>query len=263
MASYTAGTTYDGYTLRLDVSESNVSTANNTSVVNWTLYIVNGGRRFDISSFKFNVQINGTWVADYSGHCATTDVSASGGVHYLSSGSITVWHESDGSKTVYCYASCNGRSNGHGPGSGELGGNFTLTTIARAPSYTSKNATNITEHSVRLTGSVDTKGLGITGGGWDISTNGGSSWTYYAGGPTDKTITGLNSGTQYWYRGYVTTAGGGANSGWGTFTTKDCVIRKNINGTWKICVPYKKINGTWKKCIPYIKVNGTWKEGIN
>lgn len=172
---------------------------------------------------------------------------------------ITVYHNNDGSfpsTYVGIYADSYHMS-------GSAGGYLSAPKIARAPSYTSKNATNITEHSVRLTGSVDTKGLGITDGGWDISTNGGSSWTYYAGGPTDKTITGLNSGTQYWYRGYVTTAGGSANSGWGSFTTKDCVVRNKINGTWKTCVPFLNINGTWKKVIPYIKVNGTWKEGIN
>lgn len=186
------------------------------------------------------------------------------GYTYFGEKSVTVYHNNDGTFPgssqgigITCY---------HFPNGGEAWGDLSslnVPTIPRQPSYTSKNATNITEHSVRLTGSVDTKGLGITDGGWDISTNGGSSWTYYAGGPTDKTITGLNSGTQYWYRGYVTTAGGGANSGWGSFTTKDCVVRKNINGTWKSCVPFLNVNGTWKKAIPYIKVNGIWKEGIN
>lgn len=138
-----------------------------------------------------------------------------------------------------------------------------LPAIPRAPSYTSKNASNITEHSVRLTAVIDTKTLSITGGGWDLSTDGGSTWTYYSGDVTDKTITGLNPGTKYWYRGYVETSGGHTNSSWSNFTTKDCVFKEKISGTWKSCVPYIKVNGTWKKAIPYIKVNGSWKEGIN
>ena len=101
----------------------------------------------------------------------------------------------------------------------DITGNIYPNSIARAPSYNSINASSITETSVRLTSSVDGKGLSITDGGWDVSTNGGSSWTYYSGGVTDKTITGLSPNTTYWYRGYAVTAGGGTNSGWSSFTT--------------------------------------------
>lgn len=89
----------------------------------------------------------------------------------------------------------------------------------QAPTYNSISHSSITRTSVYLSASVNTYGAGITGGGWDVSTDGGATWTYYGGGPTGATISGLTPNKQYWYRGYVTTSGGGANSGWGTFTT--------------------------------------------
>lgn len=136
MASYTATTTYDNYTLRIDVSESNVNVSANTSNVDWKLYIVNGGRRFDINNFSYSLSINGTQVANFSGRCNTTDVGIND-PHFLASGSITVGHNNDGSKTVYCYAECNGRSqNGHGPGWGAVDGNFVLTNITRQANVT-------------------------------------------------------------------------------------------------------------------------------
>lgn len=89
----------------------------------------------------------------------------------------------------------------------------------QAPTFNSTSHSSITRTSVYLSASVNTYGAGITGGGWDVSTDGGATWTYYSGGPTGATISGLTPNRQYWYRGYVITSGGSANSGWGTFTT--------------------------------------------
>lgn len=87
------------------------------------------------------------------------------------------------------------------------------------PSYNSINASSIGRNSVYLSASINTNGGALTDGGWDVSTNGGSSWTYYGGGPTGNTISGLTPNTTYWYRGYAVNSAGGANSGWSSFTT--------------------------------------------
>lgn len=87
------------------------------------------------------------------------------------------------------------------------------------PSYNSISASSITQTSVYLSASINENGGSLTDGGWDVSTNGGASWSYYGGGPTGKTITGLSSNTTYWYRGYAANAAGGVNSGWQSFTT--------------------------------------------
>ena len=92
--------------------------------------------------------------------------------------------------------------------------------------YQSPSPGNVYSKSVSRTSAVlyasgyDLKGASLTGGGWDVSTNGGSSWTYYSGSPLgDKTISSLTPNTTYHFRNYVTTAGGGANSSWNSFTT--------------------------------------------
>lgn len=88
-----------------------------------------------------------------------------------------------------------------------------------APTYNSISASNITSSSVRLTASINENGGSLTDGGWDVSSDGGATWTYYSGGITDKTITGLSRYTTYHFRGYAVNAGGGVNSGWSSFTT--------------------------------------------
>lgn len=87
------------------------------------------------------------------------------------------------------------------------------------PSYNSISASSIGRTSVYLSASINTNGGALTDGGWDVSTNGGSTWTYYSGGPTGATISGLSANTAYWYRGYAVNSAGGANSGWSSFTT--------------------------------------------
>lgn len=131
---------------------------------------------------------------------------------------FTVYHNNDGTKYIQFYASIN---TGTSAGTLTPSGDATLATIPRSPVYNSISASNITETSVRLTASIDTHGLSINSGGWDISTDGGATWTYYSGGTTDKTIPDLSPNTKYWYRGYCVTAGGSANSAWNTFTTYD------------------------------------------
>lgn len=257
MATYSAGTTYDGYKLRLDVSESNVNTGANTSVVDWKLYIVNGGRRFAINSFSYKVKINGSWVADYNGSCDTRDVGTTD-AHYLTGGSITVSHENDGSKSVYCYAECNGRSNGNGPGWGACDGTFTLTKINRYANFTKHSINSTTEHTIKVDWNADVSCDAI-----QYKLNNGN-WVATSGYPT-YTITGLNPGITYTIKTRIkrTDSQLWTESGNISGTTKDCVVRNKINGTWKTCIPFLNVNGTWKKAIPYIKANGTWKEGIN
>lgn len=130
MATYSAVMSGDSrYTLYLDVTESNVSIPNNTSVVNYTLRLVFSqslvyGAWSNIG--KYSLTINGVALAsnvtfsyDFRNYSSLT----------LASGSLTVAHNADGSKTVGCsgYALMD-----DGKGSASPSGNFVLTTIARA-----------------------------------------------------------------------------------------------------------------------------------
>ena len=184
MASGTISKSYSGYTLKSEWS-SQSDTAGNYS----------------------DVTVNHYLVGDQTIYLGTT--------------THRVGHNSDGTKTVNLSTTFNIKANIAGNYVSSITNNedITLDTIPRAPSYNSTNVSSITETSVYLSSSVDTQGLSITGGGWDISTDGGNTWTYYDGGVTGRTISGLNADTQYWYRGYCVTAGGGSNSGWDTFRT--------------------------------------------
>ena len=138
----------------------------------------------------------------------------------------TIYHNADGTKYIEFSSNIPKRGD-QAAISGS--GSATLPTIPRQPSFNWISASNIQETSVRLTAGIDTHSLGITDGGWDVSTNGGASWTYYSGGPTDKTITGLQPNTHYWYRGYCATAGGSSNSGWQEFYTYDYPKANAVN----------------------------------
>ena len=124
-------------------------------------------------------------------------------------------HNADGTGSVYCTGNI-AKTSSFPALSADI--TISLTTIPRAPVYNSISHSNVYETSARVTASINTQGLSATQWGWDLSDNGGSSWTYYDGYGTDRTFTGLTPGKQYWYRGYCATAGGSANSGWGTFT---------------------------------------------
>ena len=208
--------------LSIASSVTSQSIPNNNSVVNITVTIkrTSGSTYWIHPNYRY-LTIN----CDGQSYGVNTELpSNKTSVTY--SHEFTVSHNGDGTKYIEYSASLPKTSSFPAL---SASGSATLPTIPRQPSFNSISASSITETSVRLTASIDTHSLGITDGGWDVSTNGGASWTYYSGGPTDKTITGLQPNTQYWYRGYCATAGGSSNSGWGTFTTYDYPKANAVN----------------------------------
>lgn len=270
MASFTNSTQYRGYTLRLDVSETSTDVSANTSLVSWSLYIVNGNYRFD-ANFNYTVVIDGSTRASYSGNVNTTDVGYNQ-AHLLASGSYTVAHNSDGSKTAYCSASCSG-GGGYGPGDGSCGGNLTLTTLPRAAVINSFNGTDIDQdfsvgytkyvnswtYYLRLSLSDNTQldrvEYNTSGAVYRLPDN-AKDIIYNAAGNNDT----IN------IKAVIETYNGGTKIGESSALTNTCNINRNmwvkVNGTWKRGVPYVNVNGVWKKGIPYIKINGVWKKAI-
>lgn len=115
--------------LRLEFTQGSQSIANNTTVVNWALYadLVSGG-----GSYSFDVK--GSWSVNIDGQ-----VVNGGGWNYdfrdyttklLGSGSFTITHNTNGTKSINAFASANSQ--------GTLGSattnteTLTLTTIPRA-----------------------------------------------------------------------------------------------------------------------------------
>ena len=217
---------YSGRYLKLTVIEQSTSIPNNTSTIKWTLESIGGSSNY-YTIYNCKVVVNGTTVYNPGTvKYGTHNFPAATG---SKSGTINVKHRDDGTASAISFAL-------HGKvyisGDENKTGTLSLSTIPRAPKYNSVSSGNITETSVKLTASINTNGLSITSGGWDLSTDGGSTWTYYSGDTTNKTITGLNANTKYWYRGYCVTAGGGTNSAWNTFTTYDfphCTESPNFN----------------------------------
>ena len=217
MASISANGSRGHHRFTLNVNETSTNAGANQSTVSFSLVLspIQNDWDWNVSRdpVTYNINIDGTnysgSIVSYNGYSTVT----------IRSGTKTITHNADGSKYISFSFNINGRPDlSYTPGNAAASGGMNLTKFQRAPSYTSVSASEITRTSVRLKGSVNTNGLSITGGGWDVGKS-TSSYTYHEGGPTDSTITGLTPNTKYYYRGYVITAGGGANSAWNNFTT--------------------------------------------
>lgn len=192
MATYSGGFDNSGYTLYLDVSESNVSIANNTSVVNWTLRIVS------TKALQY-----GSWDWDGAPYSVTIDgsVVASGSKAYdfrnyqsltIASGSKTITHNSDGSRSVSCSAYFGG--NGTPIGDASASGTFALSKI---PRYATSNQSlkEKTETLITMDWSSDSTIDYI----W-YSKDNGSNWTgidVTDGKSGSYTISNLSANTTY------------------------------------------------------------------
>ena len=136
MATFTKGAGY--YTLILNVNEVDDSSniTNNTSNVSWSLQMsADGGYcQWNPGPGDFEVRIDGelVWSAQnpslwYSGYPQTLTIA---------SGTRTVGHNSDGSKTVYCEGKYIANSTAYYlPSSATCGGDLELSTIPRTSSF--------------------------------------------------------------------------------------------------------------------------------
>lgn len=136
MATFTSGA--GPYTLILNVSEvggsSNIT--NNTSNVSWSLQLRADGAycQWNPGPGDFEVRIDGALV--WSAQNPSLWYGGMGGTLTIGSGTRTVGHNSDGSKTVYCEGKyiANSTAN-YLPSSSTCGGNLGLSTIPRASSF--------------------------------------------------------------------------------------------------------------------------------
>ena len=186
MATFTSAA-YDGRYMQLSISES-VDAVSNTSTLYWTLSSI-GGTSTYYTIDATTVTINGTNVY-YKARTAWDDrvfPAAKGSV----SGSLSVPHNSDGTKTitvvfstrVYIY------------GSVDYGGSMTLTNIDRTAPTVSCSVSGITANEFKITASSS-----ATADIWQYSTNGGSVWVQFsstAGTSASITLSSLSPNTTY------------------------------------------------------------------
>ena len=121
----------DKYSLLLDVSEKSYSIENNTSQVEWWVGICSNTayhNHYGLSE-TYVVNINGT-VVHNAVHTPTVN---SGATVWVASGTTTVSHNADGSKSISVSASFNNADRGtYLPTTGSCSGSLKLTTIPRA-----------------------------------------------------------------------------------------------------------------------------------
>ena len=131
MASISANGAKGYHKFTLTVSENSTSTENNTSTVKYTFQISPVQTSWAWSSWgssiSYTVTINGTnytgTIPSYDGYATVT----------LKSGSQTVTHNSDGSKSIsYSFSVTDGAGQYYTPGNASASGTLALTTIPRA-----------------------------------------------------------------------------------------------------------------------------------
>ena len=134
MPTYSAVISGDSrFTAYLDVTESGINNDANTSVVNYTLRLVSASaiRTYSSTSVpRYSLTINGVVIA--TNVIYAYDFPAGGGTKTIATGSLTVAHNGDGSKSVVCsgYVLMD-----DGKGSASPSGTFVLTVIPRGMVY--------------------------------------------------------------------------------------------------------------------------------
>lgn len=124
---------WDKYSLILRINEISYSVENNTSYVEWWVGIRSNTQYHTHNGIPetFKVSVNGTQVLDQS---FTPNVPA-GTLVGVKSGTVTISHDADGSKTISASASFSGSNSGYyAPITGSCSGTVKLTTIPRASS---------------------------------------------------------------------------------------------------------------------------------
>lgn len=171
MATFSSGA--GPYTLILNANEvsGSADVGNNTSKVSWSLQMRADSAycQWNPGPGDFEVRINGGLV--WSAQNPSLWYGGIGGTLTLASGTTTVGHNSDGSKTVYCEGKyiANSTAN-YLPNSSTCGGNLTLFTIPRASSFSSISGNTI---GGSQTINIDRKSSSFTHSLWYKIGNGG------------------------------------------------------------------------------------------
>ncbi len=135
MASISANGSLGHHKFTLTVTESSTSVANNTSTVKYSFQLSPVQTSWAWSSWgssiSYTITINGTkytgTIPNYDGYATVT----------LKSGSQTVTHSSDGSKSIsYSFSVVDGAGQRYTPGNASASGTLALTTIPRATTPT-------------------------------------------------------------------------------------------------------------------------------
>lgn len=147
---------WDKYSLILRINEISYSVENNTSYVEWWVGIRSNTQYHTHNGIPetFKVSVNGTQVLDQS---FTPNVPA-GTLVGVKSGTVTISHDADGSKTISASASFSGSNPGYyAPITGSCSGTVKLTTIPRASSVSIDSPSIECGNTININGSSASK----------------------------------------------------------------------------------------------------------
>ena len=132
--------TSNGYTLSLTLTEK-VNTAANTSDITYTLALKSNAsnKYFEQYSIGYSVSLDGTVRASLARGKTYYSIAANGTLT-LCSGTATIRHNADGTKTMPLVYSIDMASASYTPGAVSGSGSMTLTAIPRASSVSATNA---------------------------------------------------------------------------------------------------------------------------
>lgn len=186
MATFTSKS-YDGRYLQLTITEA-VNVVANTSTLTWVLKCLGGSVNY-YTTGPTTVTINGKQVY-YKARTAWSakQFPAAKG---STSGTITVNHNSDGSKII----SVGFSTAIYTSAVTEHGGTMTLSKIDRSAPSVSFSASNITSAGFKISATSN-----VTADIWQYSTNGGTNWTQFsttAGTSASVTLSNLSANTSY------------------------------------------------------------------
>lgn len=247
-----------GY-IAIELSESDVSVANNTSVVTANVVYYGNGVSYSNYNCAVSLTLDGT---AYSGtHTFTTQTAR----QVLLTKSKTVTHSSDGSKTVSASATF---ATGTSLGTLKASKSLVCTKIARASVIGTISAfdienkvkvpyTNYASFTHRLSivvGSTTVRTIANYSSNSDIVFTPAEIRTIY-------TVIGANAKSGTFAFKLETYSGStliGSSIGYATGTIVG-LAKVKVSGTWRRACPWVKVSGTWKRAIPYTKASGTWK----
>lgn len=158
-----------GYYIEFYCNETGTDIATNTSTISYTLKIYSNNYSYAEYGTGYSIYINGTRVAYVADNGIDTSLSAHSSL-LLKSGTTTVTHNNDGTKTVNLSASVSMPEGSYGPGDMSCSGTWTLTTIPRASSMTLPSSFTIgSSGSITIQMASNTFSHTITYSGYGLS----------------------------------------------------------------------------------------------
>lgn len=211
----------NGFYAYLSITETSTDSVANTSVVSYSLWIDPPGNwesyNLTASNQSYSITINGSVVA--SGNFTYDFRSPNNNTNKtIKTGTVTISHNSDGSKTVAASATVNTSSSTVGDAS-IASFNTVLTDFVLVPSAPASINTTRTSRNVEVVSGSST-GPNITGYFVQYSTDGGSSWSTAETMVSQVyTYTNLTAGATYLFRVYSSNSDGNS-----AYTTSASVL---------------------------------------